>query len=128
MRCRGSGQGRVDIAGGGLWNEIERRTALDFAPAEKSGGFRFLEGGEEPEKRFYPRHDQGITNAFIHAHQRKRATISIVGDISTHQGSDAGRVHVWNAGKIEDEYGGILGAQACLELKERAQHYRAFQA
>ncbi len=128
MRGRRSGQGYGSRHDGVVWNEIDRSGAEFPMLRADLSLFCFFESGEEAEKRFDSRHDQGITNTIVDPDQRKRAPVFVVRDVGADQGSDAGRIDVGHAGEIDYERRCIFCPQGRLEMKQRTQHDRPLQA
>jgi len=76
-------------------------------------------GVEEAEELKNTGYFEGIAHALVDADEREETTIFIVRNVGTHQGADAGRVDIRDAGKIDYERRRSFRAKSSLELKQR---------
>jgi len=85
------------------------------------------QGVEETKKLLDARDGQGSMNAVADADKGQGAPLLIMGDVGTDQGADAGGIDVGDAGEIDDEGGGVFGADRGLELEQSGEYNRALE-
>src|SRR5690242_4682248 len=85
-----------------------------------AGLLHSVQGVEEVEKVSDAGDLERILHAFTHADEIQAPSVLLMGDVSAHQGTDAGGINIGDLGQVQKKSGGGVGANFGLEVKQIA--------